>query len=298
MTSRLVITNAAAGGSDADAIEAAVEVLRDDGPVTVEASADADELTDVLRRWSDDPDRAEVLVAAGGDGSLHALVAALHRLDLLDEAVVGLVPLGTGNDFARTVDIATDPAEAARQHVAGRPHRLDLLVASDGSVVVNAVHVGVGADAAREAGVWKDRLGRLGYVVGAVQAGLTTSGLAVEVRVDERVVGRRRGRVLQVAVGNGAFVGGGTELTPGAVPDDGEVHVVVSYATAPLAPLPYGLRLRRGSHRDHADVVSLDGRAVTVTGEPFWWNADGEVGGPVIEMSWRVRPGAWTFVVP
>ena len=138
MTSRLVITNAAAGGSDADAIEAAVEVLRDDGPVTVEASADADELTDVLRRWSDDPDRAAVLVAAGGDGSLHALVAALHRLDLLDEAVVGLVPLGTGNDFARTVDIATDPAEAARQHVAGRPHRLDLLVASDGSVVVNA----------------------------------------------------------------------------------------------------------------------------------------------------------------
>ena len=92
------------------------------------------------------------VVVAGGDGSLHAVVAALHRRHELGETVLGLVPLGTGNDFARGVG---HPA----RHRGGRPGRprrrrprpVDLIVDCLGEVVVNNVHVGVGAQASRHA---------------------------------------------------------------------------------------------------------------------------------------------------
>ena len=59
------------------------------------------------------------IVVAGGDGSLHAVVSALHRRHELAERTLGLIPLGTGNDFARALDIPLDPAEAAAALLAG-----------------------------------------------------------------------------------------------------------------------------------------------------------------------------------
>ena len=88
---------------------------------------------------------------AGGDGSLHAVIAALHRRNELADAVVGLVPLGTGNDFARGVGIPLDPEEAARVVVAGNVRPVDLIVDCLGEVVVNNVHIGVGAPASHNA---------------------------------------------------------------------------------------------------------------------------------------------------
>ena len=294
MAERLVITNAAAGSSDDNAIDAAVAVLETAGPVRVESCADAEELDRILasRRADDGP-----VVAMGGDGSLHAVVNALHRRGELDSTVAGLVPMGTGNDFARGVGISLDPPEAARQHLDGAVRRIDVLVDDHDTVIVNAVHVGVGADAAREAGRWKKRLGAFGYVVGAVKAGLTSPGLSLRVRVDREPI-RGHGKVLQLAVGNGAYVGGGTELAPGARPYDGLVDVVISYADAPLARLGYGLRLRRGTHPQRDDVVTVRGSAVTVVGDEFCCNADGELSGPYRSASWWVRPGALAMVLP
>jgi len=291
---RLVITNAAAGSSDREAIDAAVAVLREAGPVRVETCTGAEELDRVLS--GRDPDSGPV-VTMGGDGSIHTLVNALHRRGELDSTVVGLVPMGTGNDLARGVGISLDPPEAARQHLDGEVRRMDVVVDEHDTIIVNAVHVGVGADAAREAGAWKQRLGALGYVVGALKAGVTASGLSLRIRVDREEI-RGRGKVLQLAVGNGAYVGGGTELAPGARPYDGLVDVVVSYADAPLARLGYGLRLRRGTHPQRDDVVTLRGSAVTVSGDEFWCNADGELSGPYRSASWEVRPAVLAMVLP
>ena len=63
------------------------------------------------------------IVVAGGDGSLHAVVAALHRRNDLADAVLGLIPLGTGNDFARCMGIPLDPEEAARVILDGEVRR-------------------------------------------------------------------------------------------------------------------------------------------------------------------------------
>ncbi len=192
------------------------------------------------------------------------MVAALHRRGALSGTTVGLVPLGTGNDFARTLGLPLDAAEAAGVIATGQPRRIDLVVDDHEDVTVNSVHLGAGADAGAKGARWKERLGsvgvgkvnlgKLGYPIGAVQTALNPPTLRVRVEVDGEVVADLDEKVLMVAVGNGASVGGGTELTPDADPGDGQVDVLVATPVGTLSRLGYALRLPFGRHGEHADV--------------------------------------------
>jgi diacylglycerol kinase family enzyme len=286
----LVITNAAAGG--ADRAETAMEVLRSRADVEVVATRSAEDCDAAVARRA-----GRRVVVCGGDGSVHAIVAALHRADALDEPV-GLIPLGTGNDLARALGLPLDPVAAAGVVLDGRPRKLDLLVDDAGGVVVNAVHLGVGAEAARQAASLKPRLGRLAYVVGAITAGVAAPGWKVAVRVDGTDLVEPGRTVLQVGIGLGRSVGGGSPLTPDSVLDDQLADVVVSESVGRLARLGYGLRLRRGSHVDRPDVRTARGSRVEAAGEPFHYNTDGEVLGPVGRRTWTIDPRGWHLIAP
>jgi diacylglycerol kinase (ATP) len=278
----IVVANAGAGG--ASGLDDALRVL---GDVEVCRTSTPDELDEIVGR-------DDFLVVAGGDGSLHAVVAALARRNALGTTTVGLIPLGTGNDFARGAGIPLDPAEAARLVLAGTPSMVDLLVDDDGGVVVNNVHTGAGAEASRAATRFK-RLGRLGYSLGAAVAALNPPTLRLKVTVDSEMLSDRR--TLQVAIGNAPYVGGGTPLTPTADPTDGKVDVLASYAVSLGARAAYGLRLRRGEHRRRHDVLLRRASTVTVEGEPFYASADGEIEGPFTSRTWHVERGALRMVV-
>jgi diacylglycerol kinase (ATP) len=105
-------------------------------------------------------------------------------------------------------------------------------------------------------------------------------------------------RVLQVAVGNGTRVGGGTELTPDAVPTDGLADVLVSFAMEPLERLRYGIHLRRGRHHQRDDVRTVRAREVEVSGQEFCCDTDGELAGPMSSRTWTVLPEAFTMMLP
>src|SRR5689334_15206956 len=153
----LVISNADAGTADEESLAAALKVLRAHCSVEHQATSDPGELDSALHRAG-----SRRIVVAGGDGSLHAVVAALHRRNDLKGAVLGLLPLGTGNDFARANDIPLDVEEAARTVLEGDVRAMDLVVDEVGEIVVNNVHAGAGAVASRRAAKWKDRLHRVG----------------------------------------------------------------------------------------------------------------------------------------
>ena len=290
----LVVANAAAGGTHSAAVESAVAVLRTAADVEVADTEDVSDLVQVLAARD-----GRTVVVVGGDGSLHAVVAVLYERGWLDDTVVGLVPLGTGNDFARGAEIPLNPEEAARSLVEASPRRVDLVLDDRDRVVVNAVHVGVGVDAAEEARALKPRFGRFGYVLGAVRAGFRSPGRHLRIAVDGHVLANGRRYVLQVAVNNGRFVGGGTALAPDAVIDDGLADVLVSFAVSRPRRMAYALRVRLGQHPRSQDVVQVRGRDVVVEARrPFRWNVDGELEGPARRRGWRVQPGAWTMLLP
>jgi len=234
----------------------------------------------------------------GGDGSLHTAVRHLWRRGEADQCPVGLIPLGTGNDFARGVGLPLDPVEAAKVIRTGRPRPVDLVTDDAGGVVVNAMHVGAGAEAAVEARPLKPYLGTAAFPIGAVVAGARAKGWRLRIEVDGRTVTSGR-RVLMAGLANAPSIAGGTAtLAPGASVTDGRVDVVISLAVGPLARIGYALRLIRGTHAEREDVLRRPARTLTISGQPFYVNADGEISGPIRRRSWTVRPGAWRFVLP
>lgn len=298
-----MIANAGAGTSDQETLEAGLAILREHCSVEVAKTGSPSDLDSVLHRAG-----TRRIVVAGGDGSLHAIVAALHRRGDLADAVVGLLPLGTGNDFARTMEIPLEIEAAARVIVEGEVRRIDLMTDDHDHVVVNNVHVGAGAQAARRGARWKERLGsvglgkvnlgKLGYPIGALLASFMPPTIQVRIAIDGEVVTGPEKATLMVAIGNGASVGGGAELTPDADPEDGKLDVMISYAIGPLARLAYAAHLAQAEHHERADVTYLRGREVSISGEEFYSSADGEIAGPLDSRTWTLHREAYSMILP
>jgi YegS/Rv2252/BmrU family lipid kinase len=292
----LAIANADAGSSDDAAVDEVVRALRDDVDLELVRTSSPDELAAALAERPD----LHGIVVLGGDGSLHAVVQALHDAGRLDSVTVGLVPLGTGNDFAATLGIPVEHVAAAQVMVTGHTREIDLIVDADGQVVVNAAHIGIGAEAAAAARPWKKALGPVGYAVGAALTGLrglTTPGATLHITVDGETLTRKE-PVIQVAVGNGRYVGGGAPLLPQADPSDGLLDVSVSYTESPRRRIAYAFSVRRGEHHRRDDVVYLRGTAVEVRGDALRCTSDGELTPASRHHAWHLRPAALTMYVP
>lgn len=288
----LVLTNAGAGSSDRDRVDRALAVLRRGAEVEVARTGEDGELDAALDRR-----QGRTLVVAGGDGSLHLTVSRLHARGELADTVIGLLPLGTGNDFARGMQIPLDVEEAARVVVAGQVRDVDLIIDDRDQPVVNNVHLGIGADASRYGARWKKRVGRIGYPIGLLQAAFARP-YRLRVTVDDEVVADGEHHLLEVSIGNGATVGGGLALNPGADPDDGRLDVLVARASGPWRRVTYGIDLFRGRHPQHRDVTHRQATRVEISGEPVHLSADGEIAGPVTRGEWRLLRNAMNVILP
>ncbi|WP_243742625.1 diacylglycerol/lipid kinase family protein [Actinorugispora endophytica] len=290
-----MISNSQAGGNEDRSLRAAVGELTvaGSGAVEVASCGDASELEKALERGH------ETLVVAGGDGSLHAVANALHRRGELGGRTMGLLPLGTGNDFARGLGIPLSPEAAARAFLAGAARPLDLFVDDTGEVTVNAVHLGIGADSTREAARWKRLLGPVSFPVGGLIAGWAAQGYRMLVEADgETVIGPRH-KVLMAGLANGRYIGGGAgTLDPDARADNGTINLVVSRSRGFWRRATHAVRLHRGTHPMELDVYRRQARTVRVVCEPVTESNDGEITEGVISRTWTVLPGAWRFVVP
>jgi diacylglycerol kinase family enzyme len=213
---------------------------------------------------------ADRVVVAGGDGS----VGGAAELAACLGVPLAVVPTGTANDFARSLDLPLDLDEAcalaARERV--RTTRVDVARAGD-RAFVNAASAGLSVLAARRAHDLKPRLGPLAYAVGALRAGLTARPVRVRVVVDGHEA--FSGAAWQVIVaGTGAF-GGGAELDA-ADPADRRLDVAVLAAGPRAALVRRGWAMRAGGLADQDGVLHARGREIEVAGASTF-NVDGEV---------------------
>ena len=141
------------------------------------------------------------------------------------------------------------------------------------------------------------RLG-VGYPIGAALAAVEPALRPAAGRGRRRGGRRLRAPGPQVAIGNGPNVGGGTELTPEADPEDGKMDVMISFAIGPFARFGYAFKFRKGEHHEREDVRYLRGSTVSVSGQTFYCSADGEVYGPERHRTWHVERGASRWSCP
>jgi diacylglycerol kinase (ATP) len=224
----------------------------------------------------------DLVVAAGGDGTVNEVAGGLHDQLATRGAAepplprLGIVPLGTGNDFAGALEIPEHPREAVLAAAAGRPVPIDVATLN-GACFVNVSTGGVGAEATGEASdEVKRRLGPFAYFVTGVKKLVTLDPPAARFTGPGGEV-LHEGRFLIFAVGNSRRTGAGNWLTPRADLSDGLLDVCIVREMSRRELVGLLPDLRAGRHLDHPAVLYRQLRELVVESrEELSVNVDGE----------------------
>jgi YegS/Rv2252/BmrU family lipid kinase len=226
----------------------------------------------------------EVAAAMGGDGLIGAVAGELRD----STGVLGVLPGGRGNDFARKLGVGTDPVAACDVIAAGREVRIDV-AELDGRAYLGIASAGLDSDVQDIANATKLPLGRLVYVYGTLRALRAWKPARWEVVVDGEA---RSFTGYSVAVANSGVFGGGMYLAPDAKLDDALLDVVLLGDKPKRGYLAGVPKVFKGTHVHEPGVTVLQGREIAFHADrPFKVYADGD---PIAELpaTVRVRPGA------
>jgi len=225
----LVIWNPGAGGGEPNddqvadrraAIEAALRANNVDAELYQSASeADAARRVDAALAA-----RVSTIVAAGGDGTVRSIAFQLLGRDV----ALGILPMGTAMNVARSLDIPLELDGAAAVLAAGHARVIDVGEAR-GRPFLEVASIGLGAEVL--AGATEAGEGRFRKALATIRRAIGRPRTRVRLQLDGREV---RGRAVSVAVANGRFTGRGIELAPQASLDDGQFDILLYEGFGPL----------------------------------------------------------------
>lgn len=230
---------------------------------------------------------AERLIAVGGDGTLHLALQGAVGTD----AVLGLVPAGTGNDYARAFGLFGLSVEEAAARALGPARPVDVVRTDHQRWVAFNVTGGFTVDVNERADRMRFPKGPSRYTVATL---LTMPGLRyreLAVTVDGE---RSEYRSALFAVANTPTFGGGMAICPDADPDDGLLDVCVVGPASRSTMLRLLPKVFEGGHVGNRHVHMLRGRTVTIEGEPMDLVGDGESIGQT-PITAEAVPGAVRF---
>ncbi len=233
----------------------------------------------------------EVAVAFGGDGLIGAVAGALRHTD----AVLGVLPGGRGNDFARALGIPLDPVAACEVLAQGAVREVDLGIVGS-RTFIGIASCGFDSDANRIANETRVVRGNLVYAYGAIRALLSWRPAQFEVIIDGDASRRVTGYT--IAAANSMAYGGGMLLAPEASLEDGMLDVVIVGDVPKLRFLRLLPTVFKGTHTRQPNVQVLRAAEVKISADrPFTMFADGD---PIAELPVAVSviPSAVRVIAP
>lgn len=245
--------------------------------------------------------RLDLVIAAGGDGTVHEVANGMLTAfeQGVDGPVLGVLPVGTGNDFAKLVGPLGDLDRSMDILVDGAVKRFDACTAEWDTRrhwFVNAAGTGVDVEVVRN--ILRKR-GRGGnavakYLAAALRALVTYRAIPLRIRMDDRVIERD---TMIIVAANGRSVGGGFWVTPHAEPRDALFDICVVNDVSFFGALPVLARVLRGAHTTHKKVEMYRATEVEVEAlgpDPLFFQLDGELHEPpnARSLSLRVVPSA------
>jgi diacylglycerol kinase (ATP) len=248
-------------------------------------------------------DGARLVVAVGGDGTVNEVVNGLVEASG-DHVDVAVLPLGTGDDFARTFRIPSKIDRALEVAAGGTVRTLDVgrarFVGPDGleaeRYFANFAGAGISGAIARRGAATSRRLGaKAAYVWATVTVFARWASVPMRVALDEDV---REGPMYEVIVANGVYAAGGMKVAPEARPDDGRFDAVLIGDVSKVDFVTTFPKIYRGTHASHPKVDIVQAAFVTVDAEvPLPVVLDGEQPGTT-PVRFEVVPAALRLRVP
>jgi YegS/Rv2252/BmrU family lipid kinase len=270
-------------------LEAAIAQLQSSGFELLEAPIDhPDRLPNIIREHRD---RVDLVIVGGGDGTLNAAVEGLVDTQL----PLGILPLGTANDLARTLGIPNTLPEACRVVAAGKQQYIDLGWVN-GKYFFNVASMGLSVQINRRlTKEVKRRWGVFAYAATAIKVLLKTRPFTAEIQMGDR---REQVRTVQIAVGNGRYYGGGMAVAADAAIDDQRLDLYsleIDHWWRMLFVLP---AMRRGDYSNSRWVKTWQGHEFFVYArKPRAINTDGEIT-TATPAHFRVVPKVLAVLVP
>ncbi len=231
-----------------------------------------------------------VAVAVGGDGTVSEVVNGIKDSD----TALGVIPVGTGNDFVKSLDIPLDFEDALACVFNGRCKTIDMGVIN-GRHFINVASVGFDAQVVLETrNIKKYFAGPVAYVLGVFKALKEYNPFVLEIETEGRLIKRR---AVLMAVGNGAFYGGGMKITPLACMDDGLLDVCVVEHMPRSKILRLFSTIFTGKHLLRQEIEYFTTKSIAVKCDNAYINADGDIYG-MCPASFEVKAGAARVMVP
>jgi len=244
-------------------------------------------------------ERCSLLLVGGGDGTVGAVAGLLADLPATERPVLGVLPLGTANDFARTLDLPPALPAAVSALATGKVVDIDLGRAN-GHPFLNVASLGLSVAATRVLRPsTKRRLGPAAYPLAALLAYRRHRPFRARLEFpDGDAAPLDLGDLLQVAIGNGRHYGGGNTIAPDAGIDDSTLDVYAIRTGRLRDHLSVARLLRDGALIHHEHVQHVVTRAVVLaTDEPQPVNLDGEIA-TTSPVDFRVQRNAIEVAVP
>lgn len=218
---------------------------------------------------------ADAVIAVGGDGTLHEVVNGFfcagksvrnHDQMATHSTALGLIPLGTGSDFARTFGWKNDPHEAVERIAKGLRSRMDVGVISgeteESHYFLNVADIHLSAKAGYYASRYK-KFGNLCYIIGSLQAFVRHHNRDLKIKINEGEW-ERYSQVTALCIGNAKFFGGGMKITPNADPRNGTFEVVILQDFKWYDFILNLHKLYNGTHLSVNNVTSKSVRSIEV----------------------------------
>jgi YegS/Rv2252/BmrU family lipid kinase len=285
---RLIVNPHAGGGRAAKSLPVVEAALRARGITFAVQRTTSIEHARALAREA--REAGAVAAAMGGDGLMGAVAGELQGTD----GVLGVIPGGRGNDWARKLGITEDPEAAVEVLASGRTRTVDVATA-DGHTYLGIASAGIDSDCQDIANATRLPLGGLVYVYGTLISLARWKPANWTVTLDGE---ERSFTGYSVAVCNSGVFGGGMQLVPDASIEDGMLDVVLT-GDAPKREYLGGLgKVFKGTHTDQPSFTLLRAREVTFSADrPFTAYADGDPIAP-LPATFRVVPRALRVLAP
>lgn len=238
---------------------------------------------------------AEVLIAVGGDGTVNEVMQGVIDADGVQKIYMGIIPAGTGNDLARTLEIPFDVEEALRVVEQGKIKMLDLGKVQ-GEHFINVAGIGFDAAVGEEINLNVKKLkGTAAYIYGVFKMLLQYKSPQITIRIDETVL---KGRYFLVAIANAKYYGGGMMIAPDAEVADGYYDVVVVKDVKQLEVIKVLPSIFRGKHISHPAVQVYRGKKIQLeSNERVLVQTDGEIRG-TLPMTFELESKVFPVIVP